>query len=129
MVCKEFLRPQYQIVEKSGSLLSSHPAVLNIGFTAFSHRTDKQLAPLFSRMIMRRRTFDILVATFYNKEVTILYAGDELHPFTAEMPVKIADEFGALFGGQMSAMMGAYFSGPARLTILHRIAMSPGFIS
>ncbi len=113
MVCKEFLRPQYQIVEKSGSLLSGHAAVLNIGFTAFCHRTDQQFAPLFSRMIMRRRTFDILVATFYNKEVTILYAGDKLHPLTAEMPVKIAYEFRALFGGQMSAMMSADFSAPA----------------
>ncbi len=85
---------------------------------------------------MRRRTFDILVATFYNKEMTILYAGDKLHPLTAEMPVKIAYEFRALFGGQMSAMMSADFSAPAEtddiaphshVTGFHFIAYARGF--
>ena len=61
-------------------------------------------------MVVRWSTLDVLVSTFYNKEMSVLYALYKAYTVAAKTLVKEVNQLSAIVGGKMSAMMILYFA-------------------
>lgn len=77
---------------------------------------------------MRWSTLDVLVSTFYNKEMSVLYALYKAYTVAAKTLVKEVNQLSAIVGGKMSAMMILILPF-SRQMILQRNARSSGSIS
>ena len=104
MLHEQLLRVENKVIDQISGFLRRHSvAIVSIGPTLL--RLDEQWTPLLVGVIVRWSADDVLVAAFDDKQMTILYTGDETYAVIAEFIIEIFDEHVALLSLEMSAVV------------------------
>ena len=96
-VVEYVLRLYDEFVDECGSFQS-------LVFVAF-FGSHQQFAPLLVRVVVGRSAYNMFVATFYYKQVSVLYSLYEFHPVAAKFLVQEIDEFLTVVGSEMSTVV------------------------